>query len=335
MGAELTARLSGETLWLGVVLGGAVLAFGLCRAGIRRLRRALAQDAISAAIRPYRVEDLDQSARLAAEEITERHVRRGGRGFLVLVVDLFAWITGLAALGSAGLWWLGFGPEAFTPLGWLPYAPAVAVLTGFALSLYLLAHNAERRANLRLARWIRRVAPLSSSGYLDPDCITEFSILEKALLTRSHATQQSARDQVAELAHALLPQAREMDPEELKRTVDSAVAFVPRQSGNPLETDRFAELLTLFDALFSRLREDTGHQDIWRIAILRQLIRYTGPNVLPDIFGRLQGRSGSAPGLSVHRDDSVLGTAFGRGSAAPDGLDLIVDLTRASRERAD
>ncbi|GLY17783.1 hypothetical protein LWF15_08630 [Kineosporia rhizophila] len=330
----------GETVWLGVVLGGAVVAFALCLSGIRRLRRALAQDAINALLRPYRLEDLDQTAGLAAGQITMRHVRRGTWGFAVTVLDLLAWIAAVTALIS-GVRWLqdqSSDSYAFSALGWLPYAPAAAVLTAFALLLYLLAHEPERRTRLRSVRWLRRLLPLSATGYLDPDCSAEFGILAQALLTRSRATQQAARDQVAELAHALLPQARQMADDDLRRTVESAVAFVPRQNGPGLDTDRFAELLTLFDALFGRLRDDTGHQDVWRIAILRQLIRYTGPNVLPEIFGQLQTRPDAVgiDGLSVTRtsEPSLLHTAFGREAGADDGLDLLVDLTRQMRQNA-
>lgn len=337
MVADLTGRLNGELLWLGVVLGGTLFAFGLCGFGIRRLRRALADDAVGAAIRPYRLGDLDQSARLARDQISERCVRRGARGYAIVVLDLLAWIAALSVVISAVLWWTDSAQGPLTPLGWLPYAPAVAVLSGFAALLYLLAHAPEQRPQLRLARWMRRLLPFSSSSYLDPDCSAEFGILDKAMLVRSRATQQAARDQVAELAHSLLPQAREMADEELKRTIDSAVAFVPRQGGHNLDTDRFAELLALFDALFGRLREDTGHQDIWRIAILRQLIRYTGPNVLPEIFGQIRARpdgSVGIEGLSVAPSSSVLETAFGRGisEAEAAGLGLIVDLTRAQPE---
>ncbi len=324
--------MSSETIRLGIVLGGAGVAFLLCAYGISRLQRALADDAVSAAIRPYRLPDLDDSARLARDQIRERHVRRGVRGYAMIVLDLLAWI----ALGSA-LAVAAFRDLQRSLLGWLPYAPAVAVLSGFALLLYLLAHDAQRRPRLTAARLIQRLLPLSSAGYRDPECPGEFDILEKAMLVRSRATQQAARDQVAELAHAILPQARRMADEDLKRSVESAVAFVPRPGGQAIDTDRFAELLTLFDALFGRLRDDTGHQDIWRIAILRQLIRYTGPNVLPQIFGDLTtGPNGTGVGdLSVLRgrrdDPSVLDTAFGRLTEAQ-GLGLIVDLTRDRRD---
>jgi hypothetical protein len=315
---------------LGVVLGGAVGAFLLCAYGVSRLRRALADDAVNTAIRPYRLTDLDDSARLARDQIREHNVRRGVRGYAVIVLDLLAWIALGSALAVAA--WPDRALE-----GWLPYAPAVAVLLGFALLLYLLAHDPQQRPRLRVARLMQRLLPLSPVGYLDAECRGEFDILEKAMLVRSRATQQAARDQVAELAHAILPQARRMADEDLKRSVESAVAFVPRPGGQAIDTDRFAELLTLFDALFGRLRDDTGHQDIWRIAILRQLIRYTGPNVLPQIFGELTiSADGTGTGdLSVTRgrrdDPSVLDTAFGRFSEAQ-GLGLIVDLTRDRRE---
>ncbi|GAA3619566.1 hypothetical protein GCM10022223_40500 [Kineosporia mesophila] len=349
--ADLLTDLAGYltadgTFWLGVVPACALPVFAACAFGIGRLRRALAADRIRAAIRPYRLADLDPGAALAGEVISERHVRRGRRGYAVVVLDLLAWVAALSVLTSAGLWWLrssrGTGPGALAPLGWLPYAPAVAVVGGFGLLLYLLAHDPGRRPRLLVARIARWLLPLSSYAILDPDCPSEFEILDRALLMRSHAGQQDARDQVADLAHALLPQARRMADDELRRTIESAVAFVPRQHGQGLDTDRFAELLALFDALFGRLRDDAGHQDIWRIAILRQLIRYTGPGVLPQIFGDLRRGPGGVgvDGLSVSRREgdpgSVLHTAFGRSAALEEaqGLGLIVDLTRAQRESA-
>ncbi|GAB6901681.1 hypothetical protein [Kineosporia succinea] len=330
-----------QMIGLYVVLGATVVAFGLCAFCLGRLRRAQAADAVDRAIHPYRLADLDAGATLAAGLITERFGRRGRRGYAAAVLDLLAWIAAGAVATSAVFWWQDLGIDRYAPVGWMPYAPAAAVVTGFALMLAQLVRAPERRARTMLGRLARGLLPLSSRGFLDPDCATEFDILGKAILVRSRATQQSARDQVAELAHALLPQIRQMDDDQLRRTIGSAVAFVPRQSGQGLDTDRFAELLALFDALFGRLRDDTGHQDIWRIAILRQLIRYTGPNVLPEIFGDFRVRPGSVSveGLSVSRaaDGSVLDTAFGRGGSGASGtggLGLIVDLTQGQPERA-
>ncbi len=47
--------MSSEAIRLGIVLGGAGVAFLLFAYGISRLQRALADDAVSAAIRPYRL----------------------------------------------------------------------------------------------------------------------------------------------------------------------------------------------------------------------------------------------------------------------------------------
>ncbi|MBT0772170.1 hypothetical protein KIH74_24715 [Kineosporia sp. J2-2] len=344
--------MSGDAIGLLLVLGGAVVALALCTLGIARLRSALAEVVVDEAILPYQLPDLDPGARLARDQLVRRYVRRGLRGYLIIVLGLLAWFTGLSVLASGVLWWQsstwGLETGVPAPLRWLPYAPALAVVSGFGLLLYLLAHDAQRRPKLRVARCMRCLLPWSSSGYLDPDLTGERDLLTRSKLARSRATQQTARDQVADLAHALLPQARRMADEDLRRTVGTAVAFAPRQSGQQLDTDRFADLLRLFDALFDRLRDDTGHQDIWRIAILRQLIRYTGPEVLPRIFGEIQGDPDGVDieGLSLlfgrqraEADEvtaSVLDTAFGRGipEEEAEGLGLIVDLTRSQRESA-
>lgn len=345
-----------EVLQLGLLLGGTAVAFGLCLGGIVRLRRTLAEEAVTIAIRPYRLSDLDPSARLARERIVRRYAVQGARGYTVIVTDLFAWSAGLCLLTGAGQWWWQASghhvrPGLPNPLGWLPYTPAIAVLTGFAVLLHLLAHDPVRRPDLRLARWGRLVLPRAHRGYVDPECAGDFGLLRKATAVRSCAAQQANRDQVADLAHLLLPQIRDIPDDELKKTIEGAIAFAPRRTGRPLDTDRFAELLALFDALFGRLREDSGHQDIWRIAILRQLIRCTGPDVLPEIFGQIPVLPGATDELPTRRsirrgpqhrstDDlasSVLNTAFGRSLPRSDaeGLDLIVDLTRAPREDAD
>jgi len=345
-----------EALRLGLVLGGTALAFGLCLVGIIRLRRALAEETVATTIRPYRVGDLDPSARLARDRVSHRYAVAGIRGYTVIVTDLFAWAAGLCLLsGAVQWWWQESGHQVGTglpnSLGWLPYTPAIGVLCGFAVLVHLLAHDPARRPDLRIARCARLVLPRAHRGYVDPDCAADLDLLRTATAIRSRDHQQATRDQVAELAHAVLVQTRHIPDEELKKTVEAAIAFVPRQTGQALDTDRFADLLTLFDALFGRLRDDTGHQDIWRIAILRQLIRYTGPDVLPQIFGPIQPAdrisANEAPAArSIRRgpqhrsaDDlatSILDTAFGRNlpRAEAEGLDLIVDLTRSQSDRS-